>query len=417
MKRRSLTAAIAIAASAAITPLSLAQDEEKPPAAEAKPAAEATADAAKPAAEAPAADMDKVVIIVDGTEITQGEIDKRLNAQYGAQINSMPPEQAAMMREHALPSIKQAIISETILLEAADKANIELDQEKFDGSLKEIMANAPEGNSEEDFLKLLGMSKDELKTALSNEIRINTLLEKQTADVAEPTDEEIKKFYEDNEQEFLTDKSASASHILINTQDITDPAEKAKKKAELEVIRKEIIAADGKNFAEEATAHSDCPSGKRAGGSLGTFPPGQMVPAFDKVAFSQEVGTVSEIFETDFGYHIVQVTERDEGGKTPLEEVKEGIAAHLKRTKQEPIVTEYIKGLRDAATIQEVGGEKVAPAPAPEAKEAPAEMKKAPEEMKEAPTEMKEAPAEAKKAATEAKEAPAKAKEEAAKPE
>ncbi len=88
---------------------------------------------------------------------------------------------------------------------------------------------------------------------------------------------------------------ATARHILVATQ------------AECESLKKQIEA--GADFAELAKKHSKCPSG-RSGGALGSFGPGQMVPEFDKVVFSAEIGKVQGPVKTQFGYHLVEVTSR-----------------------------------------------------------------------------------------------------------
>ena len=88
---------------------------------------------------------------------------------------------------------------------------------------------------------------------------------------------------------------ASARHILVDTEVRCNEL-----KAQIE---------SGSDFAEIARANSTCPSGQ-SGGELGTFGPGQMVPEFDKVVFSAEVNTVQGPVETQFGYHLLEVTER-----------------------------------------------------------------------------------------------------------
>ena len=88
---------------------------------------------------------------------------------------------------------------------------------------------------------------------------------------------------------------ASARHILVETQDQCQQL-----KAQIE---------GGADFADVARQHSKCPSG-RQGGDLGTFSPGEMVPEFDQVVFSAEVGTVQGPVQTEFGYHLIEVTSR-----------------------------------------------------------------------------------------------------------
>lgn len=88
---------------------------------------------------------------------------------------------------------------------------------------------------------------------------------------------------------------AQARHILVQTQ------------TECESLKKQIEA--GADFAEMARKHSKCPSG-RQGGTLGEFGPGQMVPEFDKVVFSGEVGKVLGPVKTQFGFHLIEITKR-----------------------------------------------------------------------------------------------------------
>ena len=90
---------------------------------------------------------------------------------------------------------------------------------------------------------------------------------------------------------------ARARHILVDTEEVC-----LKLKSEIE---------GGKDFAEVAKKHSKCPSGKQGGG-LGKFGPGQMVPEFDQVVFNEEVGKVHGPVKTQFGYHLLEITKREE---------------------------------------------------------------------------------------------------------
>ena len=91
--------------------------------------------------------------------------------------------------------------------------------------------------------------------------------------------------------------TARARHILVSSQEECD-----KLKEQIE---------GGADFEEVAKEHSACPSGK-SGGDLGEFSPGQMVPEFDKVVFSEEVGKVHGPVKTDFGYHLIEITNRND---------------------------------------------------------------------------------------------------------
>ena len=90
---------------------------------------------------------------------------------------------------------------------------------------------------------------------------------------------------------------ASARHILVSSE------------TECNDLKQQIV--DGADFAEMASAHSQCPSGKQ-GGDLGSFAPGQMVPEFDTVVFNAAVGEVHGPVQTQFGYHLIEITSRDD---------------------------------------------------------------------------------------------------------
>jgi len=102
--------------------------------------------------------------------------------------------------------------------------------------------------------------------------------------------------------------TVSASHILLmyaGSARSSASRSKDDAKAQIEALKTEIDG--GADFAELAKQHSDCPSGAD-GGSLGTFGKGQMVKEFEETTFAMEVGTVSDVVETDFGYHLIQRT-------------------------------------------------------------------------------------------------------------
>ena len=126
------------------------------------------------------------------------------------------------------------------------------------------------------------------KESLLTEYAIRKAIAK--ADVKE---EEVRAFYDENTDKFTQGETVNASHILVETEE-----EAARIAAEL--------AAGDKTFEEAATAYSSCPS-KEAGGNLGEFGRGQMVPEFEEAAFSMEVGTVSAPVKTQFGYHLILV--------------------------------------------------------------------------------------------------------------
>ena len=177
-------------------------------------------------------------------------------------------------------------------------------------------------DKEDDFTQVLEKTKESmLKTyALGKLLATVTVNE-----------DEIKKFYEDNKEVFKENESANASHILV--------AEEDKAKEIYEKIK------NGEDFAALAREFSTCPS-KEKGGDLGTFTRGQMVKEFEDAVFDNEVGTVTEPVKTQFGYHIIKINEKNEGRDLEFDEVKDKIAAQVRRQKEQALYNEKITELK-----------------------------------------------------------------------
>jgi len=121
------------------------------------------------------------------------------------------------------------------------------------------------------------------------------------------TEDEIKSFYKANADKYQNQQQREASHILIAASKNAPPAEKAKAKAKAEDVLNQI-RKNPKQFEELATKYSQDPESAKKGGDLGSFSRGMMVKPFDDAVFSMKVNEISNIVESDFGYHIIKLT-------------------------------------------------------------------------------------------------------------
>ncbi|MEM1442933.1 MAG: peptidylprolyl isomerase [Verrucomicrobiota bacterium] len=316
--------------------------QEEAPAPETAPAETAAPEAA--------ADGSPVLLTVDGTPITEEDVREILMARFGRQLQQMPPEQLAMVQQQMQQMVMTDLVSKALFINAANKEGFEAPEGEVEEKMAEIAKSLPDGISFEEYAAQAGVDLERIKGQVSDDIKIRQLFDKVTADVEKPEEAEVKTFYDENPEQFTQKATATASHILVSTQNITDEAEIAAKKKSAEDIKAQLTEAKGENFAELAGAHSDCPS-KAQGGSLGEFGKGQMVAEFEKAAFEQEVGVVGELVETDFGYHIIQVTDRKEEKKLSYDEVKEDLAANLYEQKRGKKIEAYLTELRENAEI------------------------------------------------------------------
>jgi peptidyl-prolyl cis-trans isomerase C len=168
------------------------------------------------------------------------------------------------------------------------------------------------------------------------EMLIQTAISKIMEDVV-VTDSEVEDYYKANQNLFMNQETVSAKHILVDT---------AEKAAE---IMEEI--ANGKSFEAAAAEYSSCPSGT-AGGELGAFSRGQMVPEFEEAAFAMEIGKVSEPVQTQFGYHLIKVEAKNVGSVKPLEEVKDSIMNMLLQERQTFKYTQFVNSLKDKIKVE-----------------------------------------------------------------
>jgi peptidyl-prolyl cis-trans isomerase C len=297
-------------------------------------------------------DPDAVVVRVNGLEITRGEIMQIMDEAMQQVGGRVPPEQLQQLQGQVYTQIKNDLITKKLIEAAVEAEGIVVDDAKAEEAIENLKSNLPEGQSLEDFMAMQGMDSESFKKSLYDELATRELLESKAESVAAVTEEEAREFYDSNPEQFVRPETVSASHILIKTEaDDTDEI-KTEKKAMLEEVRESIIA-DTVTFEDAATENSDCPSSAR-GGDLGAFGKGQMVPEFEVAAFSQEIGEVGPVVETQFGYHIIKVSEHQDEGSVEFDEVKENLIEYLAGQKKQQAVGSYLQSLRDNATIEEL---------------------------------------------------------------
>ena len=308
---------------------------------------------AKPDGKTTAAEVsdDTVVAKVGDKKLTYGEAMKTIKRMLGAQ--GAPEDQldmiARQMASRALPQLTEQFVAMTLLTSEAAKRGFKATAADLDEAFSNAVARLPEDKTLSDVLGEMGMTLEEARKEIAEGLSIQKLLEDVTKDVA-VAEEAVAKFYEENARYFEKPEQVEASHILIklDAADATNETAKAAAKAKAEALRAQVLA--GTNFAELAAIHSDCPS-KANGGSLGSFGRGQMVKPFEEAAFALGTNEVSEVVETQFGFHVIKVTGKTPAGKTPLDEVRDQIKEHLSGDRKRDAVEAFVEDLKAKADI------------------------------------------------------------------
>jgi len=164
------------------------------------------------------------------------------------------------------------------------------------------------------------IDKADLKKLLTD-ADVKTFIAKENKSIAD--------YYENNKTEFTDLAKVKARHILVRIDEKRSEGEALK-------IAKDLRAQVNRaNFAEIARKHSDDPGSKEKGGDLGEFSAGRMVPAFEEAAFALKAGEISDVVKSDFGYHIILVESKSDGGVKALDLVRDEIARRLMSRQQE----------------------------------------------------------------------------------
>jgi peptidyl-prolyl cis-trans isomerase D len=194
--------------------------------------------------------------------------------------------------------------------------------------------------------------KDELKIPEKRKVKYALVDMQAIRNRTQVSAEDIQRYYEDNKQQYSTPEQVRASHILLKTEGKDD--ETVKKQAE-DLLAK---AKAGANFAELATKYSEDDASKVKGGDLDFFPKGQMVPEFDKAAFSMKPGEISDLVKSQYGYHIIKVTDKKPATTKSLDEVRAQIEDQIKwdraQNEAQRIADDVAKSLKKPADFDTV---------------------------------------------------------------
>ena len=311
--------------------------------------------ATAPAATAPTSQPDAgtVAVTVNGNTISSTEVGKeslRLEAQVAGQI---PPshmkELQAVIRQQAVANL----VNKQLLLQAAVDSKIVVSDADMKAAIADITKDAPAGEDLKTLLAHAGISEAQFTQQMTDGLMIQKLLAAQTAALA-VTDDDLGKYYAGHPDQFNRGETVSARHILVKFAAGDDDAKKTEKKKKIEDIRKRLLG--GEDFAKVCQETSDDPGSKGNGGLYEDMERGQMVGPFDNAAFTQKVGEIGPVVETEFGYHVIKVEKHNPAGPIPLAQIKDRLKSYLEQQKKQDTVGNYVIKLRGAAQISYAEG-------------------------------------------------------------
>jgi peptidyl-prolyl cis-trans isomerase C len=314
----------------------------------ATPAANAAGAQAAPAAppKPVPAQIPAVVAHVNGEDVTKADFDRAVQAIEARAGGPIPPDQ----RDRVLRGVLDQVIGYKVLVQETRAKNVTVADTDVDARIGEIRKQFP---SEEAFTQMLAQRKltlEQVKSDAKQDMAISKLIEDQIAAKVAVKPEQVNDFYAKNPDQFKQGDSVRASHILIAVPKGADAAAKAQARTKAEQVLKDVKS--GKDFAALAKENSADPGSAAQGGDLGFFQQGQMVGPFNDAAFSLEPGAISDLVETEFGFHIIKVAEKKPGRTIPLDEVKPQVEQYLEQLNRQQETESYVNGLKAKGKIE-----------------------------------------------------------------
>jgi peptidyl-prolyl cis-trans isomerase C len=294
-------------------------------------------------------DANLVLVEVNGQTLSSSQLDDLVEAQMAQQGASLKPDQVADAIRHFRAHAIRDFITQVLLEDEAAARKLEVPAGEVEKAKADMARHLPPGASLEEALASAGMSVKDFNARLEKELRVRNMVNGELAKVPPVTEAETEAFYNKESADLSAPETVSARHILVMSDEKDSAQVKAEKRAKIESLSGELRA--GADFATLAKKHSECPSGQE-GGALGSFRRGQMVKPFEDAAFSQPLNVVGPVVETPFGFHLIEVTEREDGSIKTYEEVKDQIREHLGQRKKQAAFMEFINSLQAKATMR-----------------------------------------------------------------
>ena len=301
----------------------------------------------------------ETVATINEIPVTQAEVDEYVNF-----VLSQDPEGGEYLTDEEIKELEINIVDSLLVVKLLDQYagenNITVPQEEVDLQMTSIIAQYENESAFESDLKEKGVDRKFLEGEIKNQLLRSKIYTEATIEVI-VTDEQVRQYYDENlDAQFTTPERIRVSHILSIfpwvEDDSIEETEQAKKDAreKLEFVQEQL--EKGAEFGDMAREYSDDTASSVDGGDLGFITKGQMVEEFEDAAFSLDVNETSSIIESQFGYHLIKVFDREEAGVQEFEEVKDDISAYLSELNKLQKWEEFIMALIEDADISYLSG-------------------------------------------------------------
>ena len=298
----------------------------------------------------------KKVAIFEGGEVTLGELQEFAQQSGAGELSPESPQYEAIVAQ-LMPQLVEIEIAKAYAQEqgitvSEGEVNEEVNEEievLKDQIAQQAQAQGQDvdrGEAFEGALQQAGLTEEQLREQLREQLPVQEVQERVTGG-AGPSQEEVERFYEENKAaQFTSPETRCARHILFN-KDQREQAEEVKGRLQ-----------DGGDFAQLAQEFSQDPGSAENGGDLGCLGRGETVPDFEEAVFGAERGEIVGPVETEFGYHLIEVTDVREEATQPLSEVEAQIRDQLTTEAQTEEFTAWLQRQKEQRNVKYLPGYK-----------------------------------------------------------
>jgi peptidyl-prolyl cis-trans isomerase SurA len=293
--------------------------------------------------------VDRVVAVVNQEIITLSEVEKWMGPLKEEIQAEDRLEKREQIREARL-KILERLIEEKLIDQEAKKSGTKVTSKEIELALEDFKKRNTV--TQEDLEKALakeGLDLEAFKKQIEKKIQRMKLVNSAIKLESNPGEKELRDFYQKNIDRYRGTEYYRPSHILFHVPKGTTPKEVREIRKKCQKVLEKIKG--GEDFGEMAVLFSEDPSAKDRG-DLGYFKKGELLPAFEKEALRLQIGEVSGIVRTDFGFHLIKLLDRKGGNPLPFEEVKGKVQDDYYEQEVEKAFKQFLSSLKEKAIIE-----------------------------------------------------------------
>jgi len=295
----------------------------------------------------PAVPLPDVVATVEGQDIKKEELEAALNAalaRQGIPADQLPGDQ----KTQGYRMLLNDLITEKLVTKRS--AQIEVKDEDIAAQFEQFRTRFGTAEAFEEQMKQSGQSVDKIKTDIRAYLKQQNWVQEQVKDAPKATDADAEEYFTKNPNDFKKPEQVRASHILVAVPADATEEQVGEKKKLADAIT--VRVKGGEAFDKLAAELSEDPSAKQNSGDLNFFTREQMVPEFANAAFGMQKGEISAPVKSQFGFHIIQLTDRKDAETMVLESVKPRLLAFLNQRMRDTQIQKVLTELREKAEVK-----------------------------------------------------------------